>query len=238
MPFGISVAPEEFECKLHEKLTGLEGVQILRDDLLVVGYGDTQKEANANHDENLRKLLDRAREVKLKLNNKMMNLKKPQVKFMGHVISKDGLKPDPDKVNAVENMPKPTCKKETLSLLGFINYLARFLPRLSEVAQPLRNLTLTNAQFMWSEQHDKAFDEVKKLVAHHPVLKYYDINDEVTIQCEASERGLGATLLQNRQPFAFASQTLSAVEQRYAQIEKECLAIVFGCQKFSQYITR
>ena len=180
MSFGISVAPEEFECKLHEKLTGLEGVKILRDDLLVVGYGDTQEEADANHDENLRKLLDRAREVKLKLNSKKMNLKKPQVKFMGHVISKDGL-------NAVENMPKPTCKKETLSLLGFINYLAKFLPRLSEVAQPLRNLTLTNAQFMWSEQHNKAFDEVKKLVANHPVLKYYDINDEVTIQCDASE---------------------------------------------------
>lgn len=186
MPFGISVAPEEFECKLHEKLTGLEGVEILRDDLLVVGYGDTQEEADANHDENRRKLLDRAREVKLKLNSKKMNLKKPQVKFMGHVISKDGLKPDPDKVNAVENMPKPTCKKETLSLLGFINYLAKFLPRLSEVAQPLRNLTLTNAQFMWSEQHDKAFDEVKKLVANHPVLKYYDINDtppERTASC-------------------------------------------------------
>ena len=145
MPFGISVAPEEFECKLQEKLTGLEGVEILRDDLLVVGYGDTQEEADANHDENLRKLLDRAREVKLKLNSKKMNLKKPQVKFMGHVIGKDGLKPDPDKVKAVENMPKPTCKKETLSLLGFINYLAKFLPRLSEVAQPLRDLTLTNA---------------------------------------------------------------------------------------------
>ena len=238
MPFGISVAPEEFECKLHEKLTGLEGVEILRDDLLVVGYGDTQEEADANHDENLRKLLDRAREVKLKLKSKKMNLKKPQVKFMGHVISKDGLKPDPDKVNAVENMPKPTCKKETLSLLGFINYLAKFLPRLSEVAQLLRNLTLTNAQFMWSEQHNKAFDEVKKLVANYPVLKYYNINDKVTIQCEASERGLGVTLLQNGQPVAFASQTLSAVEQQYAQIEKECLAIVFGCQKFSQYITR
>ena len=189
MPFGISVAPEEFECKLHEKLTGLEGVEILQDDLLVVGYGDTQEEANANHDENLRKLLDRAREVKLKLKSKKMNLKKPQVQFMGHVISKDGLKPDPDKVNAVGNMPKPTCKKETLSLLGFINYLAKFLPRLSEVAQLLRNLTLTNAQFMWSEQHNKAFDEVKKLVANYPVLKYYNINDKVTIQCEASERG-------------------------------------------------
>ena len=76
-----------------------------------------------------------------------MNLKKPEVKFMGHVISKDGLKPDPDKFKAVENMPKPTCKKETLSLLGFINYLAKFLPRLSEVAQPLRDLTLTTPNF-------------------------------------------------------------------------------------------
>ena len=139
MPFGISLAPEEFECKLYEKLTGLEGVEILRDDLLVVGYGDTQEEADANHDENLRKLMERAREVNLKLNSKKINLKKPEVKFMGHVINKDSLKPDPDKVKAVNNILKPTCKKETLSLLGFINYLAKFLPRLSKVAQPLRD---------------------------------------------------------------------------------------------------
>ena len=79
---------------------------------------------------------------------------------------------------------------------------------------------------------------MKKLVENYPVLKYYDINDEVAVQCNASERGLGATLLQNGQPVAFASQTLSAVEQRYAQIGKECLVIMFGCQKFSQYITR
>ena len=144
---------------------------------------------------------------------------------MGHVISKDGFKPDPDKVKAVKDMPKPTSKNETLSLLGFINYLAKFLPRLSEVAQPFRDLTQANVQFLWSEQHDKAFHEVIKLVANH---------EEVTIQCDASERGLGAILLQNGQPAAFASRTLSKVEQRYAQIEKECLAIVFGCQKFSQ----
>ena len=101
-----------------------------------------------------------------------MNLKKPEVKFMRHVIGKDGLKLDPDKVKAVKNMPKLTCKKETSSLLGFINYLAKFLPRLFEVAQPLRDLSLTNAQFIWSEQHNKVFNKVKKLVANYPVLKY------------------------------------------------------------------
>ena len=88
--------------------------------MLVVGYGDTQEEADANHDVNLQKLLDRARKVNLKLNSKKMSLKKPQVKFMGLVISKDGLKPDQDKVKAVQEMLKPTCKQETLSLLGFI----------------------------------------------------------------------------------------------------------------------
>ena len=238
MPFGISLAPKEFEPRLHEQLSGLDRVEILRDDILVAGYGDIQEEAEANHDQNLRKLLDRARKVSLKLNSKKMNLKKQQVKFMGHVITKDGLKPDPDKVKAVKNMPKPTCKQKALSLLGFINYLAKFLPKVSEVAQPLRDLTRANAQFIWSLQHDKAFKDMKKLVVQHPVLKYYDVSEEVTLQCDASERGLGATLMQKGQPVAFASRTLSTTEQRYAQIEKECLAIVFGCEKFSQYISR
>ena len=91
---------------------------------------------------------------------------------------------------------------------------------------------------MWSSQHDKSFTEVKKLVSAHPVLKCYDMDAEVTIQCDASEKGLGATLLQNGQPVAFASRTLTPVEPRYAQIEKECLVIVFACTKLSQYITR
>ena len=95
-----------------------------------------------------------------------------------------------------------------------------------------------NLFFVWSKQHDEAFEEIKTLVTRHPVLKYYDMTEEVTIHCDASEKGLGSTLLQNGQPVAFASLTLSQVGQRYAQIEKECLAIVFACPKFSQYITR
>ena len=79
---------------------------------------------------------------------------------------------------------------------------------------------------------------MKKLVVLRSVLKYYDVSEEVTLQWDDSERGLGATLMQNGQPVAFASRTLSTTEQRYAQIEKECLAIVFGCKKFSQYISR
>ena len=160
--------------------------------------------------------------------------------YIGHSLTSEGLKPDPDKIQAVDKMPKPTCKQETLSLLGFVNYLAKFLPRLSEIAHLIRELTTKN-RFVWSKQHDEAFEEIKTLVTRHAVPKYYDMTTEVTIvtiQCDTSEKGIGATLLQNGQPVAFASRTLSQVEQRYAQIEKECLAIVFACAKFSQYITR
>ena len=237
MPFGINAAPEEFKCKLHEHLSDLQGVEVLRDDILVIGSGDTLDEATLDHDENVLKLLKHAREVILKFNHKKLNLRKPEVKYMGHVLSSEGLKPDPNKVAAVSEMPKPISKQQALSLLGFINYLAKFLPLLSEIAQPIRELTVKDAKFIWTKQHD-SFEEIKKLVTRHPVLKYFDMNSEVTIQCDASEKGLGATLLQNGQPVTFASRTLSQVEQRYAQIEKECLAIVFACSKFSQYITR
>ena len=202
MPFGICSAREEFESTLHEQLGDLEGVKVLRDDMMVIGYGDTQDEANKNHNENLLRLLKRAREINLKFNKKKLNLKfnkkklnlrRSEVKFMGHVLTSDGLKPDADKVKAVAEMPRPTTKQEALSLLGFVNYLTKFLPRLSEVAQPLRELTTKNARFAWSSQHDKSFTEVKKLVSAHPVLKYYDMDAEVTIQCDASEKGRYST---------------------------------------------
>ena len=134
MPFGVSLAPEEFESTLQEKLADLEGVEVIRDNIIDMGFDDTHVQAVLNHDENLLKLLERARKVNLRLNRGRMELRKPEVKFMGHVISKEGLKPDPAKVKAVEEMPQPSCKQEMLSLLGFVNYLSRFLPRLEDVA--------------------------------------------------------------------------------------------------------
>ena len=97
-------------------------------------------------------------------------------------------------------------------------------------------MTAKEAKFIWSTQHETAFQEVRELVVRHPVLKYYDLQEEVTVQCDASEYGVGAALLQNGQPVAFASRSLSQTERQYAQIEKECLAIVFSCERFSQYL--
>jgi len=148
MPFGVNAAPEEFECKLHEHLSDLQGMEVLRDDILVIGSGDTLDEATLDHNENLLKLLKRTRDVNLKFNSKKLNLRKPEVKYMGHVLSSEGLKPDPNKATAVSEMPKPTSKQQALSLLGFVNYLAEFLQRLSEIAQPIRQLTVKDAKFI------------------------------------------------------------------------------------------
>lgn len=99
---------------------------------------------------------------------------------MGHVVTSQGLKPDPGKVKAVEEMPSPTCKKELSSLLGLVNYLSKFLPRLSEVSHSLRELTVNEMPFLWSSQHEAALAEIKKMVVNHPVLKFYDPQAEVT----------------------------------------------------------
>ena len=105
LPFGISLVPEVFESKLQECLADLSGVKVIRDDILVVGCGDTDSEALVNHDQNVIRLLERAKQVNLKLNKNKVKLRQAEVKFMGHVISKDGLKPDPEKVSAIKNKP-------------------------------------------------------------------------------------------------------------------------------------
>jgi len=155
---------------------------------------------------------------------------------MGHLLTNKGLKPDPMKVRAIQALPQPTDKKSIERLLGCVKYLSRFLPNLAETVAPLRKLTEKEVPFYWESQQQTAFDQVKQLLTAAPVLKFYDVTEEVTLQCDASEKGVGATLLQGGQLVAFASRALSRVEQTYAQIEKECLAILFAAERFDQYL--
>ena len=121
--------------------------------------------------------------------------------------------------------------------LGFVNYLAKFVPHLADKCEPLRLLTDKDAAWVLEKHHQDSFDHVKGLVADYPVLRYYDLNMPITIQCDSSETGLGAALLQEGQPVAFASRTLTPTERGYAQNEKECLAIVFACERYSRQCT-
>ena len=221
---------------MHEFVEGLEGVEVIADDFLIVGFGNTDDEVNASLERNERAFFQKCREWKLKLNKSKLKRGQSSVAFMGHLLTSEGLKPDPRKVEAILEMPPPTDIKGIKRFLGMVNYLAKFLPLLSDMTQPLRDLDDKDVEWCWLEQHEQAFRTVKEYLIKAPVLAYYDITKEVTIQCDASETGLGAVLLQNDQPIAYASRALTDTETRYAQIEKELLAIVWATNKFDQYI--
>ncbi|PFX33792.1 Retrovirus-related Pol polyprotein from transposon 17.6 [Stylophora pistillata] len=176
--------------------------------------GETIEDALKDLDSNLLNLLYRARNMNLKLNKKL-RLRLDQVTYMGHSFASEGLKPDPMKVEAIESTPRPDDKKAVQRLLGCINYLSRLRPTISEVSEPLRKLTEKNTVSVWESQQEEAFQTIKNMISSTPVLKYYDVASETTIQCDASESGLGATNLQNGQPVAFVSRSLSVVERRY-----------------------
>ena len=154
---------------------------------------------------------------------------------MGHVLTSHSVKMNPEKAKAVQEMPKPEDVEGIQRINGFVNYLAKFLLGLADVMEPLRQLTRRDTEWQWIEEQEKSFEEVKKLVTAAPILSYYDPKEELVIQCDASQNGLGAALLQKGKPIAYASRALTDTETRYAQIEKEMLAIVFSLEKFHQY---
>ncbi|KAK7918719.1 hypothetical protein WMY93_010003 [Mugilogobius chulae] len=211
----------------------LSGVEPIADDILIVGCGETDAEAMADHDAKLIALLERCSEIKLRLSIRKLQFKVKEVKFHGHILSAEGLRPDPEKIRAVQDMPHPTDAKAVQRFIGFVTYLAKFLPRLSEVCEPLRRLLDKDVMFHWLPKHDAAVEEIKRLVTVAPVLKYYDVTKPVTIQSDASQKGLGCCLLQDGQPVGFASRALTQTEQNYAQIEKECLSIVLHVSAFT-----
>ena len=111
-----------------------------------------------------------------------------------------------------------------------------YLVRLSDMTESPRRLDDKDVEFQWTNSHTAAMDAMKKALTEAPVLRYYDVTKPVTIQCDASDTGLGGVLLQGGQPICYASRALTHTEKRYAQKEKELLAIVWYCDKFDQYI--
>ena len=187
------------------------------------------------HDRHLNLFLLRCREKGIKLNRAKLETKVESLTFMGHRISKDGLSIDPSKVSSMRGMEEP-CSLETLRrFLWMVNYLAKFLPNITELINPLLNLLKKEVPWNWSSSQQKSFDSVKEAITTAPVLAYYDPGKPLTLENDACEYGIGSALLQGGKPFAFASRSLSDSERRYAQIEKEMLAVTYGLEKFHHY---
>ena len=216
MPSGIRSAPETFQRKMNELIEGLKGVEVIADDFVVVGYGASSEAAVKDHDRNLVAFLERCDTRGVRMNADKVKLRMTEVPFIGHVATDKGLCADPAKVRAIIEMPPPENVASVQRLLGMVQYLFKFLPHLSDISKPLRVLTLQDAEWSWEEPQRSAFERLKTAVASTPVLRYYNLQEEVTLQCDASQSGLGAALLQNGQPLAYASRALTPTETSYA----------------------
>ena len=205
MPFGIRSAPEVFQRKMHELIEGMSNVEVVADDFVVVGYGQTHEEATRDHDATLKAFPERCEAHRLKLNIDKLELRQTEVPFIGHVATGEGIRVDPAKVKAIRDMPTPTDKAGVQRLLGLVQYLSKFPPNLSDMTKPLRELMQQDVEWDWGDVQARAFERLKHAVTTTPVLRYYNLGDEVTVQCDASQSGLGAALLQNGQPIAYAS---------------------------------
>ncbi|KAK3101540.1 hypothetical protein FSP39_004320 [Pinctada imbricata] len=208
LPFGIKSASEVFQKITSQMVEDIPGAEAIIDDILI--WGSTQQE----HDELLKHLLDKAREYNLKLSPDKCKLRRDSIKYVGHILSSEGVKPDPEKIRAVQSMEKPTNKQEMLTFLGFVQYLGKFMPRMSDVSTPLRKLTEHSAEWIWTREHDVSFETLKTMATNAPVLKYYDPNLPLTLSVDASSKGVGAVLIQEGKPIAYGSRALTDSQKR------------------------
>lgn len=229
MPYGISTGSEVFQRCMEQLFAG-HPCEIVVDDILI--WGSSVEE----HDKRLTCILDRARAINLQLNPTKCRFRVSEVQYVGHLLTDKGVKPDPEKTKAIHQMPVPEDKHALQRFLGMTNYLSKFIYRYSEITSPLRQLLRHDADWCWTEQHAAAVDTLKAHLTSPPVLQYFDVHKPVILSADASQHGLGAVCLQDDKPVAFTSRALTETEARYAQIEKELLALVFACMKFHVYI--
>ena len=230
MPFGISCASDAALIMIEKHFGDIDGVLAIHDDL-IISASNTEE-----HDKILITVFQRAKDRNIKFNLKKIQFRVSEVKYLGNIVSSEGLRPDPDKVKAINEMPTPSCKQDVHRLLGMINYLGQFISNLSEITAPIRSLLKKDTHWSWSHEHEKALKRIKETQTKSPLLAYYDVNSPVTLQVDASSHGLGACLIQNSHPVTYSSRSLTSAEKNYSQLEKELLAIVFGCERFNQFV--
>ena len=166
---------------MADALAGLDGIKVFIDDILVYGSGDNLQEAMIDHDKKVEQLFRRLKALNIKLNPEKVQYKKSQLKYMGHVISSEGVQIDEDKIRAIQEIKEPTNVKELRTLLGMVNYLAKFIENLSEKSHLLRELIKNDTKWNWTEAHSKVFQDLKKIIGNTKTLKYFNPQEPVTI---------------------------------------------------------
>ena len=236
MPFDLSCAPATFQRLMETCLSGLqwEKCLIYLDDIIVVGKTFDQMITN------LRSVFDRLVSAGLKLKPKKCALFSKSVLYLGHIISEDGIATDPAKTKVISEWPRPCDATEVRSFLGLCGYYRRFIKGFSNIARPLHKLTENDKEFVWTNDCENSFQDLKSRLCNSPILAMPDFTKEFTLDCDASGTAIGAVLSQNfdgkERPIAYASRTLTKSERKYCVTRRELLAIVYFTKYFRHYL--
>ncbi|XP_048482870.1 uncharacterized protein K02A2.6-like [Plutella xylostella] len=235
LAFGVNSAPGIFQRVMSSALAGMAGVACLLDDVALTGR--TAQE----HDQRLRAVLQKLTDMGFRLNLKKCVFASNSINFLGHTIDAEGLHPSPEKVREIKEKPAPTNKATLRAFLGLYNFYEKFLPDKATLLEPLYRLLESKRPWAWGDVEQKAFEDAKNLLASDLTLVGYDLNKELLLICDSSEYGLGAVIAHimedgSERPVMMASRTLQPHERRYGQIDKEALAIMYGLEKFREFL--
>ena len=236
MPFGLINAPATFSRVMRNLLRDFDGVHNFIDDILV------HTETWEKHLEVLQELLSRLRTANMKAKPSKCCLAQESLDFLGHRVGGGKIQPMTNKIQAIQEAPRPQTKRQLRSFLGLASYYRKFVPCFAEIAVPLTNLTKKGKPntLEWGEDEERAFRCLKAKISNAPILHLPDVERPFVLRTDASETGIGAVLLQEfdeeKFPVAFASRKLLDRERRYSTIERECLAVVWAVQKFEAFL--
>ncbi|KAK8785533.1 hypothetical protein V5799_008101 [Amblyomma americanum] len=236
MPMGLANSPAVWQRTADVILAGLLGrlCFVYMDDIII--YSDSFD----NHLRDIEQVLVRLRAAGLKLKPSKCQFLKNEVKYLGHVVSADGVRPDPEKLRCVSDFPSPTSVRQVRQFLGLIGYYRRHIEEFAKLAKPLTALTAKNVAFRWDENAENAFGALKRKLMSAPLLRHPDFSLPFVMATDASKFAVGAVLSQviegKEHPVAFASRQLSPTEQKYGATERECLAVVWAVKHFRCYL--
>ena len=236
MPFGLSNAPQTFQRLMNGVLSGLtwEECLVYLDDVII--YSRTFEE----HLERLEHVFERLKESGLKIKLEKCKFLATEVHYLGHVVSEQGVRPDPTKTKCIAEYPTPKNADELRSFLGLASYYRRFIKNFAKTANNLYRLTITSTPFIWLPAHENSFQELKKKLISAPTLAFPDFSKPFKVETDACDYGIGAILSQNidgyDQPIVYYSRSLSKAEQKYFTTEKEALAIIVAVKQLRPYL--
>ena len=230
LPFGIKTASAQFQSAMEKTVGELPNMIIYQDDMCIGARNESEL------DDRVKNVLTRLKEAGMTINTSKSVLKATEISFLGHCISRHGVKPDRRLVEKVLAVKTPGCKKDLDCFVGLVNYFGRYIKNFSELTEPLNMLRHKDVPFVWGVPQQNAFESLKNALCEYPVVRPFDANKDSTLTTDASEKSISAVLTQEGHPVMYLSRRLSETERNYSNIEREALAIVWATNRARHYL--